>query len=85
MPNTRITTNPESRPPAAVAASVAFPPYGSIKDTVARSGLSRSTIYALLDRGELVGVKSGRRTLITGESLTAYFARLPVVPPKSTG
>ncbi len=39
-------------------------------------GVSRPTIYALVNRGELVKVNIGRRGFITGESLAAYVGRL---------
>ena len=39
-------------------------------------GVSRPTVYALVNRGELVKVNIGRRGFITGESLAAYVGRL---------
>jgi predicted DNA-binding transcriptional regulator AlpA len=39
-------------------------------------GVSRPTVYALVNRGELVKVNIGRRGFITGESLAAYVNRL---------
>jgi excisionase family DNA binding protein len=39
-------------------------------------GISRSTLYELMARGELEVVKIGRRTLIPAESLERYVARL---------
>ena len=38
--------------------------------------VSRTTIYKLVDSGELVRVNIGRRSFITTESLTAYVERL---------
>ena len=40
---------------------------------------SRTTIYELVDRNELVKVKIGRRSFITAESLAAYVDRLSEV------
>ncbi|MDP7735139.1 helix-turn-helix transcriptional regulator [Mycobacterium paragordonae] len=45
----------------------------------ARSALGeigRSTLYELIDQGELVRVKLGRRAFVTAESLAAYVDRL---------
>ena len=42
----------------------------------ALGGVSRTTIYALVNAGELVKVNIGRRGFITAESLNAYVARL---------
>lgn len=39
-------------------------------------GLGRSTIYELVDAGELRRVKVGRRAFITAESVAAYVDRL---------
>lgn len=39
-------------------------------------GIGHSTIYALIDKGELVKVNIGRRSFITAESLAAYVNRL---------
>ena len=38
--------------------------------------VGRTTIYGLVERGELKTVKIGRRALITAESLEAYVQRL---------
>lgn len=39
-------------------------------------GLSRTTIYELINRGELVKVNIGRRGFITAKSIAAYVDRL---------
>jgi hypothetical protein len=39
-------------------------------------GVSRTTVYDLVDKEELVKVNIGRRSFITGESLAAYVSRL---------
>jgi excisionase family DNA binding protein len=36
----------------------------SVADAVQKSGLGRTTLYALMGKGELASVKIGRRTLI---------------------
>ena len=48
-----------------------------ISDTCSRlGGVSRTTVYDLVNQGELVKVNIGRRGFITAESLTAYVDRL---------
>jgi hypothetical protein len=42
----------------------------------ALGGVSRTTVYALVNQGELVKVNIGRRGFITAESLAAYVDRL---------
>ena len=42
----------------------------------ALGGVSRTTVYALVNAGELVKVNIGRRGFITAESLAAYVDRL---------
>jgi hypothetical protein len=39
-------------------------------------GVGRSTLYELVNRGEIVKVSIGRRGFITAESLAAYVNRL---------
>ena len=39
-------------------------------------GVSRTTVYDLVNRGELVKVNIGRRGFITAKSLAAYVDRL---------
>jgi len=48
----------------------------SIKDIVARTGLSRSTVYEEMSSGRLRSVKVGRRRLITESALVAYIEGL---------
>jgi excisionase family DNA binding protein len=48
----------------------------SIKDIVARTGLSRSTVYEEMDSGRLLSVKVGRRRLIPESALVDYIAGL---------
>lgn len=46
-----------------------------IDEAVAATGLSRPTIYRLIERGELSIFKVGTRTLIMASVLEAYLAR----------
>ena len=48
----------------------------SVKDIVARTGLSRSTVYQEMDSGRLRSVKVGRRRLITESALVDYIEGL---------
>ena len=49
----------------------------TIPDAVKVSGMSRSSIYEALKRGDLSARKAGRRTLIAFSDLQAYLASLP--------
>lgn len=49
----------------------------TIPDAVKASGMSRTTIYEALKRGDLIARKAGRRTLIPFASLESYLANLP--------
>lgn len=49
----------------------------TIPDAVKASGMSRSSIYEALKRGDLSARKAGRRTLISYADLQAYVASLP--------
>ena len=51
----------------------------SIIDIVARTGLSRSTVYEEMASGRLRSVKVGRRRLITESALVAYIEGLDAV------
>ena len=42
--------------------------------------LSKKTVHRLIAGGKLVAKKSGPRTLVTTESLQAYFENLPTKP-----
>lgn len=48
----------------------------SVKDIVARTRLSRSTIYEQMDSGRLRSVKVGRRRLIPESALIDYIDNL---------
>ena len=49
----------------------------TIPDAVKVSGMSRTSIYEALKRGDLTARKAGRRTLISFADLQAYLAALP--------
>ncbi len=39
-------------------------------------GISRTTLYRLIDEGYLVRARIGRRAFITGDSIAAYINRI---------
>jgi len=49
----------------------------TIPDAVKATGMSRTSIYDALKRGDLSARKAGRRTLISFADLEAYLASLP--------
>jgi len=49
----------------------------SIPDAIRVSGMSRTSIYEALKRGDLSARKAGRRTLISFADLQAYLDSLP--------
>ena len=49
----------------------------TIPEAVKASGMSRTSIYEALKRGDLTARKAGRRTLISFAALQAYLASLP--------
>lgn len=49
----------------------------TIPDAVRATGMSRTSIYEALKRGDLTARKAGRRTLISFADLQAYLAGLP--------
>jgi hypothetical protein len=51
--------------------------YGTLPEAIAFSGLSRTSIYNALKRGDLTARKSGRRTLISFASLENFISSLP--------
>jgi hypothetical protein len=54
-----------------------IPPLNTVDSACALTGLGRTSIYCLLGRGALVARKSGKRTLITGQSIRSYIDSLP--------
>ena len=55
----------------------------SIKGLSLATGWSRSRIYELINAGELVALKDGKRTIITAESARRRIESLPTYTPKS--
>ena len=49
----------------------------TIPAAVIASGMSRTSIYEALKRGDLTARKAGRRTLISFADLQTYLASLP--------
>ena len=49
----------------------------TIPDAVKATGMSRTSIYEALKRGDLTARKAGRRTLIAFADLQAFLASLP--------
>lgn len=54
-----------------------LPRYAAVKEISAWFGLSRSTQYRMIKRGEIEAVKVGRGTRILTDSVERYFASLP--------
>ena len=52
----------------------------TIPEAVKATGMSRTSIYEALKRGDLTARKAGRRTLISYAALEAYLANLPTYP-----
>lgn len=50
--------------------------FRTINDSAAMLGISRTTIYKLLDDGELTSVKIGKARRIPADSLAAYVQKL---------
>jgi hypothetical protein len=55
-------------------------PWISIFETQAVLRLSRSAIYELIDKDELVRVKVGRRSFVTTASINDYTRRVAGAP-----
>jgi hypothetical protein len=53
----------------------------SIESTLTILDIGRTSLYALLDKGQLQAVKIGRRTFITSHNLDDFIARLPSYRP----
>jgi excisionase family DNA binding protein len=52
------------------------PPLVDVSGAMRQTGVKRTTVYSLIDKGELVRVKIGARTLITQASIDSFVARL---------
>ena len=53
----------------------------TIPDAVRATGMSRTSIYEALKRGDLSARKAGRRTLVKFSDLETYLASLPTYQP----
>lgn len=49
-------------------------PYDSARSLL--GGIGRTTLYALIDAGEIQRVKIGKRAFVTAKSVAAYVERL---------
>ncbi|WP_197377553.1 helix-turn-helix domain-containing protein [Mycolicibacterium baixiangningiae] len=47
-------------------------------------GIGRTTLYALIDAGEIQRVKIGNRAFVTARSITDYVERLSATPEVAT-
>jgi excisionase family DNA binding protein len=45
----------------------------TIQTAMARTGLSRATLYRMLKRGEIIAIKCGKRTLVLAASLDGFL------------
>jgi excisionase family DNA binding protein len=54
----------------------------SIGEACARSGIGRTTIYEMINTGQLLARKRGRRTLILADDLRRCLEALPPVKAK---
>lgn len=63
---TVATTTPEASTPALVL---------DISEACQALHCGRTTIYELLNAGEITGIRIGRRRLVTFESVSAFVAR----------
>ena len=48
----------------------------SVEEAASILSVGRTSLYALIDSGELQRVKIGRRSLVPADSIAAYVARL---------
>lgn len=55
--------------------------YGTLPEAVQFSGMSRTSLYEALKRGDLEARKAGRRTLISFADLETYLSGLPRYQP----
>jgi len=77
LPTTYITTPVQFRADLAGTCKMKTPITITIADAVKATGISRTSIYEALNRGDLKARKAGRSTLILVADLEAYLDRLP--------
>ena len=75
MDKSFVTAPPNLASPRTAPPKIAH----TISEAVLASGLSRSTIYVLIGRGELKARKCGARTLILKSDLQRFLTHLPSV------
>ena len=51
----------------------------SVEDAAIVADLSRTALYAAIQRGELIARKNGRRTVVLADDLKLYLQQLPVI------
>jgi len=59
--------------------AVPMPHSRGIRDFACAHGLSVPTVYRMIQRGELVALKAGRRSIITSQHEASWLASLPRV------
>jgi excisionase family DNA binding protein len=57
----------------------------TVPEVLERLPVSKSTLYALLRRGDLPRVKIGRRTYVPATALTTYLEGRDAARPEQTG
>jgi excisionase family DNA binding protein len=55
--------------------TISSPLAHSVSDAAQRIGISRSSLYLLISRGEIPIAKVGNRTLVLDDDLRAYLVR----------
>jgi excisionase family DNA binding protein len=55
----------------------------TISEACARSGIGRTSMYELINSGQLPARKRGRRTLILDDDLVQYVHSLPLIEKQS--
>jgi Helix-turn-helix domain len=68
-----MSTNDRSEPPPGPLAKIAY----RVPEAALTSGLSRSSLYIWMKRGDLQYKKCGNRTLILHDDLVAFMKSLP--------
>jgi excisionase family DNA binding protein len=66
-------TPAQEKPKRAILEPLAY----GIEEAVAVTSIGRTTIFEAIRRGELVGRKLGKRTIILGDDLRAWLEALP--------